>query len=102
MIHTGYFSVKLCSGDLEAGDADLTSSLSRILTSIQDRFPGAGHRVPILPSRPLQPLQAATGAPKSAWGPPANLSSTRIRARIIAPVTPSLPSTVHRAVHRWF
>ena len=43
---------------------------------------------PIPPSRSPQPLQAAIGAPKSACRPPANLPSTQIRARIIAPVTP--------------
>ena len=41
-----------------------------------------------------QPLQADIGAPKSACRPPANLPSTRIRARIIAPVTPLPPSPV--------
>ena len=40
------------------------------------------------PSRSPQPLQAAIGAPKSACRSPSNLPSTRIRARIIAPVTP--------------
>ena len=49
---------------------------------------------PILPSRSPQPLQADIGAPKSACRPPANLPSTRIRARIIAPVTPLPPSPV--------
>ena len=42
--------------------------------------------------------------PKSACRPPANLPSTRIRARIIAPVTPSPPSAVLAPsirVHRW-
>ena len=40
----------------------------------------------------------------SATGPPANLPSTQIRARIIAPVTPSPPSAVLTPsipVHRW-
>ena len=43
-------------------------------------------------------------APKSACRPPANLPSTQIRARIIAPVTPSPPSAVLTPsipVHRW-
>ena len=40
-------------------------------------------------ARSPQPLQAAIGAPKSACRPPTNLPSNRIRARIIAPVTPS-------------
>ena len=59
---------------------------------------------PIPPSRSPQPLQAAIGAPKSACRPPANLPSTRIRARIIAPVAPSPPSAVLTPsirVHRW-
>ena len=39
----------------------------------------------------------AIGAPKNACRPPANLPSTRIRARIIAPVTPSpLPLSSRR------
>ena len=56
---------------------------------------------PILPSRSPQPLQAAIGAPKSACRPPANLPSTQIRARTIAPVTSSPTFRCPRAVHRW-
>ena len=60
------------------------------------RHPGprAPLAVPVPPFRSPQPLQAAAGAPKSACRPPANLPPTRIRARIIAPITPLPPSTV--------
>ena len=39
--------------------------------------------------------------PQSACRSPANFPSTRIRARIIAPVTPSPPFRCPHAVHRW-
>ena len=48
---------------------------------------------------PQRPSQTAIGAPKSACRAPANLPSTRIRARIIAPVTPSLLFHCPHAVH---
>ena len=55
---------------------------------------------PIPPSRSPQPLQASIGTPQSACRSPSNLPSTRIRARIIAPVTPSPPFPCPHAVYR--
>ena len=49
---------------------------------------------PIPPSRSPQPLQAAISTPNSADRPPANLQSTRIRARTVASVTSSPPSPI--------
>ena len=54
---------------------------------------------PIPPYRSPQPLQAAIGAPTSAYRPPANFPSTRIRARIIGLVTPSPPFRCFHGVH---
>ena len=49
---------------------------------------------PIPPSRSPQPSQAAISTPNSADRPPANLQSTRIRARTVASVTSSPPSAI--------
>ena len=63
---------------------------------------GPGDAMPV--GHALGNLSNLEELPKSACRPPANLPSTRIRARIIAPVTPSLPSAVLAPsirVHRW-
>ena len=49
---------------------------------------------PIPPSRSPQPSQAAISTPNSADRPPANLQSTRIRARTVASLTSSPPSAI--------
>ena len=72
--------------------------------SLRDRTAGVAlrrypcPRAPLAVSDPAISLATATAGrhrcPQSASRPPANPPSTRIRARIIAPVTPLPPSTV--------